>query len=183
VATPVAAAQPLEQAAQPLEQAQPVEQAQPFDQAAQQQPFSQPAEQQPFSQAAQQQPFDQTAQQPYSQPMGQTGEQAAPQPPYQQAPQDYQTPAGYQAPAERKSKIAAGLLAIFLGSLGIHKFYLGFTKPGIIYLCISVIGGIITFGIVTGVMGTIALVEGILYLTKSDEEFYQLYEVQKKQWF
>ncbi len=38
-------------------------------------------------------------------------------------------------------------------------------------------------GIAALVMEVIALIEGIIYLTKSDEEFYQLYEVQKKEWF
>ena len=85
--------------------------------------------------------------------------------------------------AERKSKIAAGLLAIFLGGLGIHKFYLGFTGPGVVYVCVSLLAGVVTLGIAAVVMGIIALIEGIIYLTKSDEEFYQLYEVQKKQWF
>ena len=37
-----------------------------------------------------------------------------------------------------KSKIAAGLLAIFLGTLGVHKFYLGYTKEGLIMLLITV---------------------------------------------
>jgi len=85
-----------------------------------------------------------------------------------------------------KNKLAAGLLAIFLGGLGIHKFYLGFTVPGLIYLLINTIGLLITwilFFIPNFVLWVIALVEGIIYLTKSDEEFDQLYVVQKKQWF
>ncbi len=82
----------------------------------------------------------------------------------------------------QKSKIAAGLLAIFLGGLGIHKFYLGYTKAGIIMLLVSIVGSII-FLIPTIVIGIIALIEGIIYLTKSDDDFYATYEEGEKQWF
>jgi hypothetical protein len=47
---------------------------------------------------------------------------------------------------EHKSKLAAGLLAIFLGCLGIHKFYLGYAGAGIVLLLISIIGGCLTCG-------------------------------------
>jgi TM2 domain-containing membrane protein YozV len=73
-------------------------------------------------------------------------------------------------------KIAAGLLAIFLGSLGIHKFYLGYTTAGIIMLVIS----LFTCGTVMAVIG---LIEGIIYLTRTDEQFVATYVVGKKEWF
>lgn len=73
-------------------------------------------------------------------------------------------------------KLPAGILAILLGAFGIHKFLLGYTKEGIIWLVIS----ICTCGTVTSLLG---LIEGIIYLTKSDEEFYQTYQVEKKPWF
>ena len=73
-------------------------------------------------------------------------------------------------------KIAAGLLAILLAPFGIHKFLLGYTTEGIIWLVIS----LCTCGVVTSILG---LIEGIIYLTKSDEEFYQTYQVGKKAWF
>lgn len=76
-------------------------------------------------------------------------------------------------------KTAAGIVAILLGALGIHKFMLGMKKPGLIMLLVSVL----TCGIGAAPMGIIGLVEGIMYLTKSDEDFYQLYYVQKKEWF
>lgn len=85
-----------------------------------------------------------------------------------------------------KSRVAAGLLAILLGGLGIHKFYLGFTGPGLVYLLVNTVGFAITWVVVfipNIALGVIALIEGIIYLTKSDEEFEQLYVVQKKQWF
>lgn len=76
-------------------------------------------------------------------------------------------------------KIAAGICGILLGSLGVHKFILGMTTPGLIMLLVTVL----TLGFGGAVMGLIGIIEGILYLTKSDEEFYQLYGVQKKGWF
>jgi len=82
-----------------------------------------------------------------------------------------------------KSKLVAGLLGIFLGWLGIHKFYLGYTVPGLIVLLISIIGGLPTFGVAIGVMWLIGLIEGIIYLTKSDEDFDEIYVQNKKQWF
>jgi len=90
------------------------------------------------------------------------------------------------AGASGKNKVAAGLLAIFLGGLGIHKFYLGFTGPGLVFLLVNTIGFAVTWlmlFIPNVVLGLIAFVEGIIYLTKSDEEFEQLYVVEKKQWF
>lgn len=72
-------------------------------------------------------------------------------------------------------KITAGVLGILLGGLGIHKFYLGYTKTGIIQLII----GILT----CGAGGIIGLIEGILYLTKSDEEFEETYVKNQKEWF
>lgn len=66
---------------------------------------------------------------------------------------------------EPKSKIAAGLLGIFLGSFGVHNFYLGYTGKAIAQLLITIIGGVITCGfsvIATYIWG---LIEGILILT------------------
>ena len=64
----------------------------------------------------------------------------------------------------RKSKIAAGLLGIFLGSLGIHKFYLGFTTPGVILLLCGTLGWFLVLpGFAAALIG---LIEGIIYLTK-----------------
>ena len=78
-----------------------------------------------------------------------------------------------------KNKVAAGILGILLGGLGIHKFYLGYTSTGVIMLLVS----LLTLGIGAMVMGVIGLVEGIIYLTKSDYDFYETYEVNQKKWF
>jgi len=85
-----------------------------------------------------------------------------------------------------KDKTVAGLLAIFLGGFGIHKFYLGYTTPGLVYLLVNTIGFSVTWMLVflpNIVLGVIALIEGIIYLTKSDEDFEQTYVVGKKLWF
>ena len=90
---------------------------------------------------------------------------------------------GFAATAPRPSstKIAAGILAIFLGWLGIHKFYLGYTGPGIILLLCGNVGWfLIVPGIIAPIVG---LIEGIIYLTKQDDEFEEEYVVQKKPWF
>jgi TM2 domain-containing membrane protein YozV len=71
-------------------------------------------------------------------------------------------------------RMVAGLLAILVGAYGVHKFYLGYTSAGIIQLLLTLF---------TCVGGIIALVEGIIYLTKSDEEFIEIYQIGEKQWF
>ena len=84
-----------------------------------------------------------------------------------------------------KEKIAAGLLAIFLGTLGIHKFYLGGKNQktaGIIMLVITLVGFCFLF-IGPIVMGNIAFIEGIIYLTKDDAEFDATYGHGDKAWF
>lgn len=79
----------------------------------------------------------------------------------------------------QKDKVVAGILGILLGSLGIHKFYLGYTKEGVIMLLVS----LLTCGIGASVMGIIGLVEGIVYLTKTDEDFQNTYVYNQKGWF
>jgi TM2 domain-containing membrane protein YozV len=82
-----------------------------------------------------------------------------------------------------EKKMVAGILGILLGCLGIHKFYLGMNKEGLIMLLVTIVGGALTCGIGVSVMGVIGLIEGIMYLTKSDEEFVNTYVVGKKGWF
>ena len=84
-------------------------------------------------------------------------------------------------------KILAAILAIVLGSLGIHKFVLGYQKEGIIMLAITLLGYATTCIVIGAfffwIPGLIGLIEGIIYLTKSDEDFYNTYQVGKKPWF
>lgn len=77
--------------------------------------------------------------------------------------------------SDANKKVAAGICGILLGGLGVHKFVLGYTTEGIIMLiaCLPTCG-------LTGIVG---LVEGIIYLTKSDEDFVATYVQNKKGWF
>jgi len=76
---------------------------------------------------------------------------------------------------EESKRVLAGVLAILLGSLGIHKFVLGYTKAGIIQIIISIVS--------CGILTIIPFIEGIIYLTKSDEEFVYMYQTNIKEWF
>ena len=80
-----------------------------------------------------------------------------------------------------KNKIVAALLALFLGGLGIHKFYLGKTTAGIIMLLCGTIGW---FLVLPGVVNTIiAFIEFIIYLVISDEDFERKYVQGNQSWF
>jgi len=74
-----------------------------------------------------------------------------------------------------EKKIVAGIFGILLGGLAIHKFYLGYTKEGIIQIVITLC--------TCGMGGLIGFIEGIIYLTKSDEDFVKTYVEGKKGWF
>jgi TM2 domain-containing membrane protein YozV len=87
------------------------------------------------------------------------------------------------AATSEKSHMVAGILAILLGSLGIHKFYIGYPKAGIIMLVVTIVGGIPTAGIAAGIMAVIGIIEGVLYLTKSQQDFDNRYVYGKKSWF
>ncbi len=76
-------------------------------------------------------------------------------------------------------KLPAGLCGIFLGAFGVHKFVLGYTKTGIIMLAVT----LLTFGIGAAIMSVVGLIEGIIYLTKSDQDFVSEYVVGQKEWF
>ena len=93
--------------------------------------------------------------------------------PYQQVSPTYWQDLG------ANKKIPAGICAILLGAFGIHKFIMGYTTEGVIMLLITVL----TCGIGAMATGVIALVEGIIYLTKSDEDFVRTYIQNKKGWF
>ncbi len=72
-----------------------------------------------------------------------------------------------------QKKLMCGILGIVLGFTGIHRFMLGDTTGGIIRIALNLVclGGII------------GLIEGIIYLTKSDEDFQKIYIEGKKAWF
>ena len=79
----------------------------------------------------------------------------------------------------RQKKVLCGVFGILLGMFGIHKFILGYTSTGLIMLLVT----ILTFGVCGVVMGIIGLIEGILYLTASEAQFYETYMVGRKDWF
>lgn len=127
--------------------------------------------QQANGQAYQQSQGPWQANQAYSQPYAQ-----------QSYGQSYQQPYAQASPCS-KDHVAAGLLAIFLGSLGIHKFYLGYNTPGFIMLAVTIVGSIFSLGLAGLAMMVISIVEGVLYLSKSQTEFEQIYVFNKKEWF
>jgi len=88
-------------------------------------------------------------------------------------------PTGKPKPPGADKKIAAGICGIIFGGLGVHKFILGFGGVGLTMLLIS----ILTCGIAYPIMHIIGVVEGILYLTKSDEDFVATYVIGRKGWF
>ncbi len=85
---------------------------------------------------------------------------------------------GYPDP-RASNKIAAGICGILLGSLGVHKFILGYTGAGLIMLLVTVL----TCGVAGMVMHVIGLIEGIIYLCKTDEEFVSVYIEGRREWF
>lgn len=161
---------------QPPKPAPPVFNGAPYGQqgAASQQPTGQP--QQPYAQPGY------AAQQPYAQQPGQAAY-------YSQSNGYYASSQGaYQVPCQQplvhtKDHVAAGLLAIFLGVFGVHKFYLGYHTTGFIMLGVTILGSLLTIGIAAGVVWLIGVIEGIIYLTKSQSEFEQLYVFNKREMF
>lgn len=99
------------------------------------------------------------------------GPQYSAQPPMPQPPQYSNQPPmpqqGYGYP-QSKSKIAAGLLGIFLGGLGIHRFYLGYTKIGIIQLVLAIILSVLGLGFLAlwGVIEGIMILAGAAYFQR-----------------
>lgn len=101
-----------------------------------------------------------------------------------QQQQGYQQQYGYAPPQNNdvfangpsgKSRGIAGLLAIFLGYLGIHYFYVGKTTAGVVFLLVSIIGGVITCGVLAGVVGIVSLIQGIMMLCMTQQEFENKY--------
>lgn len=161
---------------QPPKPAPPVFNGAPYGQqgAASQQSAGQP--QQPYAQPGY------AAQQPYAQQPGQAAYYSQSNGYYASSQGAYQVP--YQQPlVHTKDHVAAGLLAIFLGVFGVHKFYLGYHTTGFIMLGVTILGNLLTIGIAAGVVWLIGVIEGIIYLTKSQSEFEQLYVFNKREMF
>lgn len=93
-------------------------------------------------------------------------QQLVQQPPTQQ-------PLPQQLPVENK-RVLAGVFGIIMGGFGVHKFILGYTTEGILQILLTVI--------TCGVGGILGQIEGIIYLTKTDDDFYKTYQANKKGW-
>jgi TM2 domain-containing membrane protein YozV len=94
------------------------------------------------------------------------------------------SPPPYNQQVAHSKRVTVGILSIVLsatgiGWIGIPKFMLGFNKAGLITLLVS-LG---TCGLAAIVFNIMTLIEGIIYLTKTDEEFYRLYMADQKDWF
>ncbi|MFD1731460.1 TM2 domain-containing protein [Deinococcus malanensis] len=118
----------------------------------------------------------------------------------QQPMTPYNQGAGQTSGDVAQRKLIAGLLGIFLGWLGAHKFYLGMTGAGLTMLGVQVgvwivaiilgllmliVGLALTLplaALVSSAVGVLGLIEGILYLTKSDADFERDYLIGKKPW-
>ena len=93
------------------------------------------------------------------------------------------------AAARASNKIPAGVCGILLGGFGVHKFILGYSGAGVIMLAVTlcaIFGGFLTCGLLwpfVGIMHLIGLIEGIVYLCKSDEEFVRTYVDGRREWF
>lgn len=82
-----------------------------------------------------------------------------------------------------KSRAVAGVAAILMGGLGVHKFYLGYYAQGVLLLAVSAFGFYRPGVLIHAVIGIVTAIEGIIYLLKTDEEFHRTYVENKKPWF
>lgn len=82
------------------------------------------------------------------------------QPVYNAMPYGMEPPVGYK----QKSRMAAGILAILAGTLGLHNFYLGNSQRGLTQLLLAVLGSAITCGISTIVVMIWGITEGVKIL-------------------
>ncbi len=85
-------------------------------------------------------------------------------------------------------KIPAGILGILFGSLGIHKFFMGFPRAGLTMLGLTLLGAVLgcafpVFHILGAAMGMIGFAEGIIYLVRNDSDFYNTYIIRRQEWF
>lgn len=79
------------------------------------------------------------------------------------------------------NKWVAALLAFFFGAFGVHKFYMGRQREGIIMLLCVFPGMFLILPLIA--VGVIAFVEAIIYAVKTDQDFYEQYVVGQRAWF
>jgi TM2 domain-containing membrane protein YozV len=80
-------------------------------------------------------------------------------------------------------QLLAGYCGIILGGFGLHKFVLGYSTEGFMMLVISVVGGSLSYGFTLLIMHFVGLIEGMIYLNKSHEDFVSTYFINKQGWF
>lgn len=95
-----------------------------------------------------------------------------------------EAPVAAQPPSYVRTRdhVAAGLLAIVFGSLGVHKFYLGYHTAGFAMLAVSVFGSLISFGVAGFIMAAIGVAEGLIYLVQSQSRFDETYVFSRREW-
>ncbi len=86
-------------------------------------------------------------------------------------------------PSHATKQLLSGYCGIIFGGLGLHKFVLGYSAEGSIMLVVSLIGIVFAYGIPFLVMQLVGLLEGMIYLNKSHEEFVDTYFANKQGWF
>lgn len=91
-------------------------------------------------------------------------------------------PSAFAASRPIKDHVVAGLLAIFLGALGIYKFYLGYFNAGFLMLAVSVCLAPFTFGISAIAMAILGIVEGVMYLSTDQARFEFVYVQHVREW-
>ncbi|MDQ1095162.1 MULTISPECIES: TM2 domain-containing protein [Chryseobacterium] len=89
--------------------------------------------------------------------------------------EDQQNPNNNNFPYRSEKKVPAALLGILVGWLALSKFYLGYTKEGIIQLVLNIV--------TVGAASVIPFIEGIIYLFMSDKQFDDTYVYGRKGWF
>ncbi len=85
--------------------------------------------------------------------------------------------------SKQNKRVLSGILAIALGYLGAHKFILGYNQEGLVLLVVTLIAGYLSNGNLIAPIWAVTVVEGIIYLTKSNIEFYHTYQENKRPWF
>jgi TM2 domain-containing membrane protein YozV len=85
-----------------------------------------------------------------------------------------------------KMKYKAAALALVYGSLGLHKFLLGYTRAGCITLLLCFVSAFLAEQLGDGILlalPLLSLMEAVIYLVKPNEQFYQIYVLNTREWF
>lgn len=90
---------------------------------------------------------------------------------------------GSSAPVSSADRNVAAVLAILFGAFGVHKFYLRYYLPACLMLGITLLGGFVGLPLMSWAVWVVAIIEGVLYLSKSQAQFYQTYVAGRREWF